>query len=425
MYRTFRSFTEIDWESFKDNVYGQIMKEIEGNSDDYLLNVSEMEYVKFLTEKYSYTPLYIDLSSEEVATPREIREDLRRYDDIYTSALYGNYRDGYEITISYSYSGCTDLFHVRPSSFILTSNNISVDDIRHRVSFTIRIYSQNVDEFNREKQSAFHSSFGNVENINSCINSFNASLESYISKKIKAYKQKLLAKNTFFAAIKVKKSTDAPVTYGVPSIKKKQVQKPHLTSEGATQFYPEPCLEMKTYNDIISEVNQIGKSMERKPSLYEGKDEEGLRDVFVAMLETRFEGITATGETFNHCGKTDILLKYAEDGTNLFIAECKFWHGKKHFHAAISQLFDRYLSWRDSKTALIMFVNGANFTKVLDSIKESVPEHPYFLSTVNESKESSFSFIFRLPNDVSKKVYFEVMVFNFDKNTTIKDSDGK
>ena len=57
MYRTFRSFTEIDWESFKDNVYGQIMKEIEGNSDDYLLNVSEMEYVKFLTEKYSYTPL--------------------------------------------------------------------------------------------------------------------------------------------------------------------------------------------------------------------------------------------------------------------------------------------------------------------------------------------------------------------------------
>ena len=103
------------------------------------------------------------------------------------------------------------------------------------------------------------------------------------------------------------KSTDAPVTYGVPSIKKKQVQKPHLTSEGATQFYPEPCLEMKTYNDIISEVNQIGKSMERKPSLYEGKDEEGLRDVFVAMLETRFEGITATGETFNHCGKTDIL----------------------------------------------------------------------------------------------------------------------
>lgn len=29
MYRTFRSFTEIDWESFKDNVYGQIMKEIE------------------------------------------------------------------------------------------------------------------------------------------------------------------------------------------------------------------------------------------------------------------------------------------------------------------------------------------------------------------------------------------------------------
>ena len=70
---------------------------------------------------------------------------------------------------------------------------------------------------------------------------------------------------------------------------------------------------MSTYESIVTEINQLGRSMERKPSLYLGKDEEGIRDVFVTMLETKFDGVTATGETFNYSGKTDILLKNADD----------------------------------------------------------------------------------------------------------------
>ena len=34
---------------------------------------------------------------------------------------------------------------------------------------------------------------------------------------------------------------------------------------------------------------------------------------------------------FNKKGKTDILLKY-EDGTNLFVGECKWWKGVGEFH---------------------------------------------------------------------------------------------
>ena len=156
--------------------------------------------------------------------------------------------------------------------------------------------------------------------------------------------------------------------------------------------------------------------MERKPSLYLNKNEEGLRDVFLTMLETRFEGITATGETFNHSGKTDILLKNASDGSNLFIAECKFWHGPTHFQKAINQLFDRYLTWRDTKVALIVFVNGANFTTVLNSISENTLSHPYYIRNNGTHGTSSNNYIFHLPQDIQKEVFLEIMAFNFDKN---------
>lgn len=77
--------------------------------------------------------------------------------------------------------------------------------------------------------------------------------------------------------------------------------------------------------------------------------------------------------------KTDILLKNAADGSNLFIAECKFWHGAKHFKESISQLFDRYLTWRDSKVALMVFVKGTNFTTAIESIHKNVVTHEYFV----------------------------------------------
>lgn len=96
------------------------------------------------------------------------------------------------------------------------------------------------------------------------------------------------------------------------------------------------------FNDVLKVIYDSGKSMERKPALYQDKDEEGLRDQFVFVLETRYESITASGETFNRSGKTDILLKHAQDGSNVFVAECKVWHGASEFLLAITQLFEKY-----------------------------------------------------------------------------------
>ena len=171
----------------------------------------------------------------------------------------------------------------------------------------------------------------------------------------------------------------------------------------------------KMYNDILKVIYDSGKSMERKPALYKGKSEEDLRDQFLFILETRYEGITATGETFNRGGKTDIILKYAKDGSNLFVAECKFWHGSSEFLKAITQLFDRYLTWRDSKAALIVFVKNVDFTSVLETIQAAIKTHLYFTRPTGNRGETSFSYTFCLPQDRDKFVYLEVLVFHYDK----------
>ena len=114
------------------------------------------------------------------------------------------------------------------------------------------------------------------------------------------------------------------------------------------------------------------KVMERSPKAFDGLDEEGIRSHFLVQLNGHYEG-QATGETFNYQGKTDILIRSGD--RNIFIAECKFWGGPQMLTQTIDQLLG-YLSWRDFKTAILLFNRNRDFSKVLDSIPETVRDRP-------------------------------------------------
>src|SRR6202041_3474783 len=113
----------------------------------------------------------------------------------------------------------------------------------------------------------------------------------------------------------------------------------------------EPYLEESAYGEILNVLASMSLLIERNPSTFQHTQEEMLRDHFLLQLNGQFEG-KATSETFNGAGKTDILLRVND--RNIFIAECKFWNGQKSLTDAIDQLFS-YLTWRDSKAALIVF----------------------------------------------------------------------
>lgn len=403
-----RSFSEKE-----ESVYGQelvykVNSTIQSANKEYILNIDEEEYITYLEDKYKLVPLEIDITSEHIADPI-IKKEQRS-----SREWGGSYNvDVYYFKISYSYTGSKELFSISPSSKTITSHNICLES-DNTVSFVIHLTQLEESSFKSVKNDAYSSAFTNVSNINRFVMSWNNRLRDLIEKQFKAVKEKYVRENSFFAAINVKTNKETSNVFSVPTVKKIEVPKPQLS--GKRVYTPEPTIADRTYQDILDIVHSVGQSMERKPSLYQGKDEEALRDQFLLFLETRYEGTTATGETFNKQGKTDILLKY-QDGSNLFIAECKIWHGQKQFLEAISQLFDRYLTWRDSKVAVMMFVKNKEMTNIVQTVKETVSKHDYFVEELDTTtKDSSFSYKFHLKDDKEKAVFLEVMLFHFPED---------
>lgn len=403
-----RTFTEVDSFSAKRQWEEQIRKKIESETKEYILGVDEEEYINFIKEEYFVEPLVIYVESEQVEHPKITKEQIpTRFRE------YGYELEVYSFTVKYTFSGSAVLFKIRPSSWTMTSYEILVDDRNKKVSFTFKLVEQDPKKFMAEKSQAFSSAFTNIENVNNFANEWNNSVESTVEANFRRIKEKFLKENDFFAAINISTNKNTESIFSVPTIKKVEIPQPKVDKN--KEFASIPTMSQKMYIDILKVVYDAGKSMEKKPALYQGKDEEGLRDQFLFILETRYEGITATGETFNKNGKTDIILKYSADNTNLFVAECKFWKGASEFQQAINQLFDRYLTWRDSKVALMFFVQNKDFSKVIETVKIEAKKHSYFKKIVDYNGESTFSYIYRLPNDEDKDVYLEIMLFHFDQ----------
>jgi hypothetical protein len=205
----------------------------------------------------------------------------------------------------------------------------------------------------------------------------------------------------------LKQRDGAATTYIAPTVRRKLLTRP---SASRGTFQPEPVLEMQEYEHILSIINNMVVVMERSPQAFRKMPEEDLRQHFLVQLNGQYEA-QATGETFNFEGKTDILIR--EKGKNIFIAECKFWDGKKALIGTLDQLVERYVAWRDTKTAILLFNRNKNFSAVLAQIPEAVKQHPNYrkqlpLSTVSETQ---FRYLFTRHDDPNREFIVTIMVF--------------
>ncbi len=405
---TIKAFYEVDSYDFTRQLSEKIKNEIEGKGKEYILGVDEEEFKNYLIDKYSLEPLVIDFESETIDEPTVSKEWLE--DRIFRERYQA---EAYTFTIRYNFTGSAVLLKVKPSTWTMTTTEIYVNEQNMTVSFSFKLYKKDPTEFNRAKNDFYSRAFANLENTNVVASSWNSGLKGTVNSYFQTQKNKYQQENDFFAAINVKVNKDTTSVFTAPTIKKKVIPQPTVSKN--KEFSSEPMMAKEMYDDILKVIYDLGKSMEKKPSTYQNKDEEGLRDQFLLVLETRYDSTTASGETFNRGGKTDIILKYSKDGSNLFVAECKFWHGGSEFLKAIFQLFNRYLTWRDSKAALLLFVKNKDFTNVLQTIKTEIMNHPYYVRENGNRGETSYSYIFHLPQDQSKTVFFEVIAFHYDK----------
>jgi hypothetical protein len=247
-----------------------------------------------------------------------------------------------------------------------------------------------------------------LNNLEGHINGFNSTLEVTCRQYISARKAQLVEESKMVAdlGLPIKKRDGLPTTYSIPINRiSPKVEIPNTTSE---VFQPEPILSNAEYESILSILKNMVLVMEKNPRAFEGIGEEDLRTHFLVQLNGQYEG-SATGETFNNKGKTDILI--TEKGKNVFIGECKFWRGESVFLETIDQLLS-YSGWRDTKTAILIFNRNNDFTKVLNTIENVTQKHSCYKRFIKKLDETTFQYIFHQPEDINREMTITVMAFN-------------
>ena len=151
--------------------------------------------------------------------------------------------------------------------------------------------------------------------------------------------------------------------------------------------------------------------MERNPRVFSIAPEETIRDHYLVQLNGQYEG-SATGETFNGIGHTDILIR--DGSANLFIAECKIWHGQKQFTDAVDQLFG-YVTWRDTKTALVIFSRNQDTSSVVETAFAAVRAHPNYKRDAVMEGATRIRAIFGKPDDVARNIILTVIIVPIPK----------
>src|SRR5271157_136448 len=397
-------FGEGDLARTLDAQSAKLKAEVAAQDRNYLLNANETQLVRYFVDKYRIEPLHIDYDRAFVSDREEqIPAERFPFDFI---AYQGKKYPKQVVTYNIPITGDEQLLRLTPSNRTLWSTEVSVKN--GTILYNIINWRDDADEITREWESFRRRLQAQAENVIREVAAYNERLEAEVAQSIRQRKAELLKKSSLLASlgVPVKISTDVPKTFAVPTPKKKVlIAKP---TASAAPFAPDPTLDESTYSEILKIIQDTGIEIERHPSIYEGKDEETLRDHLLMVLSPHFTSVT--GETFNKKGKTDILIRH--EGKNVFVAECGVWKGAKQFLGKIDQLLS-YLTWRDSKTALVCFVRNKEFGPVLQAIKETTPSHPCFTKDCGATDEAWLKYEFILKDDPSRPVRLAVMCFHF------------
>ncbi len=383
----------------------ELFREIDEIDGNRLLNTNVEDLCDYFEQKYKIEVPQLredEITVDQHETDVDVSQDPRRFIRDRSKPFYIK---GTKVRFFIPYNGNPDLFKCQPSHFTLSPPRGSVSPEEVVITFTF--VEHDADKVKAEFERTLTEIRQYLEWINSDVSQFNASLREKARQRIESRRQKLLKDQGLVASLgfPLKRRSDAPQTYVVPTVRRKIT--PQQPKAGTAPSVPEPALDMQNYEHILSVISSMAKVIERSPKAFRQMQEEDLRNHFLVQLNGQYEG-QATGETFNFEGKTDILIRV--ENRNIFIAECKFWRGPKVFRDAIDQLLG-YTSWRDTKTALLVFNRGRQLSRVLEQIPNIIREHPNFKRQLSYPSETGFRFILHHRDDPDRELILTVLVF--------------
>lgn len=400
-----RLFHDFDVHSALMAQHQKMIDEINGMGPDYLLNASTDAVCDYLEDKYAVVVPRLQDDGVTVDFEDEEQDGF----DPFSQRPYKQM--GTRYTFFVAFQGDSTLFKGNPSRGLMYPPRAEIRP-NELVFRYFRPYMGTPDK-EREAElvrTEFDGDLGQVKDLlgtmESDVRPFNTALREQARQQIEFRKAKFLRDKGVGTSLgfPLHKREGAPVTYSVPVVRKRLPTRPKASS---TPFEPEPELAMDDYEHILRVITGMVTVMEQSPKAFVGMGEEDLRTHFLVQLNGQYQG-EATGETFNFDGKTDILIRVM--GRNIFIAECKFWRGAKAFRETIDQLLG-YASWRDTKTAIILFNRNKDFSSVLKQIPETVVTHPNFRRNKGPLSETQFRYAFAHRDDPTRELWLTVLAF--------------
>ena len=356
--------------------------------DDFRINVPVLDEAAISVDQGEAK---VDVSRD---TPRMVWDRSRPF-----------YITGTRLTFFIPYEGDRELFKCHPSRSYM-GNWPSAEVRDGEIVVTVMILKHDPEAVKTQ----FDRELGMIRSylgwILSDVDPFNQALPDKVREIITKRREKLLADRGLAASLgyPLRERMEGSKTYAVPPKRRRPPPPRPRTSE---PFEPEPTLPDADYEQILTIMTNMVDVIERSPAAFRGMKEEDLRQHFLVQLNGQYEG-GATGETFNGEGKTDILIRV--EGRTIFIAECKFWNGPKALTLAIDQLLG-YTSWRDTKTALLVFNRERSLTNVLARVPEVMTAHPNFKRETSVAGETRFRYVFAHRDDPNRELLLTVLVF--------------
>lgn len=402
-------FAKSDLSDVLRNQERKAFEAIESFDANRLLNTSVEDLVSYFVSEYQVEP--INILNEQISVDQnEAKIDVSRDQ---SRLIYDRsqpfYLSGTRVTFFVPFEGDKNLLFCRASTFSYNPPRALVSE--KEIQFVFDRLDHNAEGIKSTFDSEFNNFKQHLEWANRDVQQFNSQVAPKIRRKIEERRQKILNDRGMVASLgfPLRQRGNASTTYVAPVTRKKIASLPPATT---APFRPEPALDMAIYDQILGIMTNMVMVMERSPNAFRTMKEEDLRQHFLVQLNSQFEG-QATGETFNYQGKTDILIR--SNDRNIFIAECKFWKSPKTFTETIDQLLG-YLSWRDTKTAILVFNRNKNFSDVVNAIPDITKNHPNFKRDLPRINETSTRYIFSQKEDVNRELYLTIMAFNIPRS---------
>lgn len=399
-------FTGPDWHSVDRHQRQQMVADIEKVDPDRLLNSSADDLAAYFADKYKIDVPVLD-EENLVVDQHEKQIDVSRDQNRYIrDPSRPFYITGSEIEVEIPFTGEAEAFKIQPNPYSLSPPRAVIRG--SILTFTISGTNLDAAQVKGEIERTLREIHSYLTNLRANAVGLNSQLLGEARSAIDGRRSKVLANRNTVASLgfKMKERQNAPKTFVAPEVRRKIA--PVMPLASSAPYKPEPALALIDYEHILGVMQNMTQVMELSPSAFHDVDEEALRSHFLVQLNGHYQG-QATGETFNYEGKTDILIR--SEGRNIFIAECKFWSGPKKLSETIDQLLG-YSSWRDTKTAIVVFNRNRDFSKVLAAIPAAVRANAHYKKDLSGSTETVFRYLFTNRDDKNRELHLAVMAFD-------------